>query len=115
MPLQKQQRSAVTDVADFFSSAASAIVSPFAGPSSSTSVPSSDFELQEDEVVAEERADDEDWDDDSSENGRLVRVIGLPVGWQEKGGGGGSKTRERRRWEVVPLLIEKSRLRKASS
>jgi len=63
-----------------------------------------DFALRDDEVMEEERAGGEEDADDSTESGRPVRVLELPVGWLEKASTKLSDDALRRRqWEAVPL------------
>jgi len=78
--------------------------------------PSSDtgaFALRHDEVLEEERVDDE-VDDDSPEHRRDMRIIAIPLSANElveAGTGIGRRTRERRRWEIIPLHRERTRTR----
>lgn len=68
---------------------------------------SGSFDLREEEIMEEERAENEE-DDDSPQSGRAVKVITLSTGWLEKEIlGPNSRARERRRWEVVPLIPHK--------
>jgi hypothetical protein len=68
-----------------------------------------DFDLRDDEVMEEERGEEGDVDD-SVENRRDVRVLSLPLTLDEDGVNGGSRmARNRRRWEIVPLLRERAK------
>lgn len=76
-----------------------------AGPSTAES--EGTFDLREEEIMEEERAENEE-DDDAPHIGRAVKVITLPKGWMEKDRlNVNPKARERRRWEVVPLIPHK--------
>lgn len=122
MPIRKP-RSFSEDAAEFFASASSVLKSPFgvgfggSGAGASTSAAGA-FDLQEGEVLEQDRRDDEQ-DDSSPAAHREVRMITLPAGGQ-KGVGtgapnqsashGAARSRERRRWEIVPILKEKVRM-----
>ncbi|KAF8591943.1 hypothetical protein K439DRAFT_1643920 [Ramaria rubella] len=115
IPIRKP-RGILDDASDFLQGAASAISSPFAvafgvrgvtDPSTSASaaeVRRGEFDLREDEVSEVDRVE-EDSIDDSPDPLRRVRVISLANGVIEDVG---TKTRERRRWEVIPLLKSKA-------
>jgi len=60
--------------------------------------------LREDELLEVDRAE-EDGIDDSPEAMRRVRVISLPQGSNQDVG---PRARERRRWEIIPLLKTKA-------
>ncbi|KAG8746049.1 hypothetical protein FRC12_014387 [Ceratobasidium sp. 428] len=69
-----------------------------------------DFALRDDEVMEEDRVGGEDDTDDSTESGRPVRVLELPIGWLEKAGIKLSDDALRRRqWEVIPLQSHRRR------
>lgn len=76
-------------------------MSGLAGTSSAAQVHRGDFDLREEEVIEEERAQ-EDGDDDSPSPQREVRVLNLPSGWMEKEPD--SIVGRRRQWEVVSIL-----------
>ncbi|KAF8591947.1 hypothetical protein K439DRAFT_1325744 [Ramaria rubella] len=115
IPIRKP-RGILKDASDFLQVAASAIPSPFAvafgvlgvtDPSTSASaaeVRRGGFDLREDETSEVDRVE-EDSIDDSPDPLRRVRVISLANGAVEDVG---TKTRERRRWEVIPLLKSKA-------
>jgi hypothetical protein len=86
-------------------STASVLATPFggAGPSSA-----GNYDLQDGEIIEEERNEDLE-SDDSAEIGRRVKVIALPIGWHQQKSPPGSKARDRRRWEVVPLIPRKAK------
>jgi hypothetical protein len=112
----RKPRGLMDDASDFFQGAASAISSPFAmafgmpnqpDPSASASVAEvqkGEFDLREDELSEVDRAE-EDGIDDSPDPLRRVRVISLASGVTLNVG---PMTRERRRWEVIPLLKTKA-------
>lgn len=69
-----------------------------------------DFALRDDEVMEEERTGEEEDVDDSTDSGRPVRVLELPIGWLEKGTARLSDAALRRRqWEVIPLQSQRRR------
>ncbi|KAF8528092.1 hypothetical protein BU17DRAFT_38639 [Hysterangium stoloniferum] len=113
IPLRKP-RGLLDDAADFIQGAASVIANPFAsvfgadfpGTSSTSAaeVRRGEFDLREDELLEVDRAD-EDGVDDSPDPVRRVRVISLLDG---AGTSAGALARERRRWEVIPLLRVKA-------
>lgn len=114
VPLAKP-RSFVDEAASFLTTIPSVITTPFTGgnvASSSRNNEAREFDLQDDEVVEEERGESGEVDD-SPENRRDIRVIALPMTqWIDKGeflGGGNPKSRERRRWEIVPILHQKAK------
>jgi hypothetical protein len=86
-------------------STASALTSPFLASTSAID-PDESFDLRQEEILEEERAETQE-DDDSPEIGRRVRVIALPKRWTELKGGSSPNARERRRWEIVPLILRK--------
>jgi hypothetical protein len=64
-------------------------------------IESGEYDLRENEIVEEERAEAEEVDD-NPEPVRLVKVYGFrPRDLAE--GAGNSRARERRRWEIVPI------------
>lgn len=114
VPLAKP-RSFVEEAASFLTTIPSALTTPFTGTSAagpSRNAEAREFDLRDDEVVEEERGESGEVDD-SPENRRDVRVIALPITqWVDKGdflGGSNTKSRERRRWEIVPILHQKAR------
>lgn len=110
----RRPRGLFDDASDFLQGAASAISSPFAmalgmqnAPSASASaadVQKGEFDLREDELSEVDRAE-EDGIDDSPDPVRRVRVISLASG---VGDDVGPRARERRRWEIIPLLRSKA-------
>jgi len=111
----------LTDATDFFANTASLIASPFdaitrgAGAVPVASPIVGEFALREDEVVEEERGEEGEVDD-SPESHRDMRVISLPMTWSAPDVGplgGTAHSRERRRWEIVPILREKTKNRQS--
>lgn len=110
----RKPRGLLDDASDFFQGAASAISSPFAlalgmrgvgEPSASAAeVQKGEFDLREDELLEVDRAE-EDGVDDAPDPLRRVRVISLAPDTDEDIG---PRTKERRRWEVIPLLKAKA-------
>ncbi|KAF8486715.1 hypothetical protein JB92DRAFT_2799119 [Gautieria morchelliformis] len=111
----RKPRGLLDDASDFFQGAATAISAPFAmvlgtnkpDPSASASVAEvqrGEFDLREDELSEVDRAE-EDGIDDSPDPLRRVRVISLASGVSNDVG---PMARERRRWEVIPLLKAKA-------
>jgi hypothetical protein len=111
----RKPRGLLDDASDFLQGAASAISSPFAmalgmrspDPSASASaaeVQRGEFDLREDELSEIDRAE-EDGIDDSPDPLRRVMVISLASGVSQDIG---PRTRDRRRWEVIPLLKAKA-------
>ena len=114
IPVRKP-RGLLDDASDFFQGAASVISTPFAmafgvntpDPSASASaaeVQRGEFDLREDELLEVDRAE-EDGIDDSPDPLRRVRVISLASDVNQDVG---PRTRDRRRWEVIPLLRAKA-------
>jgi len=70
-------------------------------------IESGEYDLRENEIVEEERAEAEEVDDDP-DPARQVRVYGFrPRDLAE--GAGNPRARERRRWEIVPIRKERRR------
>jgi len=70
-------------------------------------IESGEYDLRENEIVEEERAEAEEVDD-NPDPARQVRVYGFrPRDLAE--GAGNSRARERRRWEIVPIRKERRR------
>ncbi|KAF8337980.1 uncharacterized protein EI90DRAFT_3041223 [Cantharellus anzutake] len=72
-----------------------------------------DFDLRHDEVLEEDRIEDE-VDDDSPEHRRNMQIVSIPLlsnELREPGTNIGKRTRERRRWEIVPLHRERTKPR----
>ena len=72
---------------------------------SATEVQKGEFDLREDELSEVDRVE-EDGIDDSPDPLRRVRVISLASGVDEDVG---PRSRERRRWEIIPLLKSKAK------
>jgi len=108
VPMRKP-RNLLDNATQFFSSAASRIIPGVEGPSGGAAA--GDFDLREDEVMEEERGEEGDVDD-SPEHRRDIRILSLPLATKERSARTGSAhARERRRWEIVPLLREKATTR----
>lgn len=70
-------------------------------------IESGEYDLRENEIMEEERAEAEEVDD-NPDPGRQVRVYGFrPRDLAE--GAGNPRARERRRWEIVPIRKERRR------
>ncbi|KAF8683210.1 hypothetical protein RHS04_01802 [Rhizoctonia solani] len=83
-------------------------VAPIATAFGHDDTSASDFALRDDEVMEEERVGGEDDTDDSTELGRPVRVLEVPIGWFEKGASKLTLAALRRRqWEVLPIHSHK--------
>ncbi len=108
VPLPKPP-SLLASASQFLASTASKITSTTeSNPSNDTGA----FDLRHDEVLEEERA--EDAVDDSPEYRRDIRVITIPLSSKElvePGTNIGRRTRERRRWEIIPLHRDRTRTR----
>lgn len=112
VPLAKP-RSFIEGAASLLTTIPTALATPFTGAGTSAGrsgrSDAGDFDLHDHEVVEEERGESGEVDD-SPENRRDIRVIALP--FIDKGeylGGSNSKARERRRWEIVPILHERAK------
>ncbi|PVF97969.1 hypothetical protein CPB86DRAFT_733925 [Serendipita vermifera] len=130
IPSQKP-RTFVDDAAEFFASSASIIAAPFAAipnPFASSEPPVEEifngdqdakilqervslehvraghFDLLDEEVVEEERAEEAEIDDDPNQL-RRVRVIG----YRKRTEVPNSKARDRKRWEILPIRKERRR------
>lgn len=112
IPMRKP-RTLIDNAAQFFSSTASRLV---ARPETSPTADVGEFDLRDDEVMEEERGEEGDVDD-SPEHRRDIRVLSLPLATKEGAinGGGSRAARERRRWEIVPILRERTKLAPRSS
>lgn len=116
IPLAPKNATLLDTATDFLFSSASRLVSgvksPFV-PSFPSSPPEfGEFNLLDEEVMEEERGEEGDVDN-SPEDRRDMRVISLPHsairGIHE---GGSRMARERRRWEIVPILRERAKSRR---
>jgi len=106
-----KSRTLSEEAAELFASASSVLKSPFGlvlGRSRASTSTAAAFDLRGDEVLEADRREDEE-DDSSSALHREVRMLPLPLGWMEKGGDTNPHARERRRWEILPVLREKGR------
>lgn len=69
-------------------------------------IESGEYDLRENEIVEEERAEAEEVDDDP-DPARRVKVYGFRP--RDLVGAGNPRARERRRWEIVPIRKERRR------
>lgn len=116
VPLRRP-KSLLETTADFFATATSKVhlpFNPFGGPAAALTaahVSTGEFDLREEEVMEEERGENEH-DDDSPEKMRNVQVITLPIGWSEKEKD--TRAMERRRWQIVEVLANRNVTRTGS-
>lgn len=127
---QQKPRTLVDDAAEFFTSSAALIASPFTSmglPFTSTEqqselnkgeedarvldervslehVAAGQFDLLDEEVLEEERSEETEVDDDPDRM-RRVRV----VGYRKPGESPNARARDRKRWEILPIRKERRR------
>jgi DDB1- and CUL4-associated factor 11 len=115
IPSAKRNTSLINTATEFIFSSASRFALSVKSPST-PSFPINtnefgEFDLRDEEVMEEERGEEGDVDD-AHEDRRDMRVLSLPhtaiLGMAE---GGSRKARERRRWEIVPILRERAKSR----
>lgn len=108
----RKPKTILDDATAFLSSAISSPISflGFAAGSPPKSTPEevskSDIDLNEDEILEQERGEEGEVDD-STEAIRKVRVLSIANKMKEDRALG-EKTRARRRWQVIPLRKSKS-------
>lgn len=106
MPLRKP-RTLIEDVTEVVNTVFTAPLTPFVslfgkGQNSSATVEDvyrTDIDLREDEVMEEDRTEGEEADD-SPENIRRIRVVGVT---EEENGSSTDAAKLRRKWEILPV------------